>query len=68
MNIYRSMYHEKKPEGIEKRKPYIVSGGIAGLVSAVFLIDDAHMPEENIKCVPIDYESIRRYHHIYKEK
>lgn len=44
MNIYKSMYHAKKLEGIENKKAYIISGGIAGLASAVFLIDDAHMP------------------------
>lgn len=47
-NIYRSMYHAKKPEGIENKKAYIIFGGIAGLAAAVFLIDDAHMPGENI--------------------
>jgi tartrate dehydratase beta subunit/fumarate hydratase class I family protein len=31
MNIYKTMYHAPKPEGIEKRKAYIVGGGIAGL-------------------------------------
>lgn len=36
----------KKPEGIENRKAYIVRGMIEGLVSAVFLIDDAQMPGE----------------------
>mgnify|MGYP000569834604 FL=1 len=29
MNIYSSMYHAKKPEGIENKKAYIISGGIA---------------------------------------
>lgn len=48
MNIYRTMYHAPKPEGIEKRKAYIVGGGIAGLATAVFLVDDAQMPGENI--------------------
>ena len=51
MNIYRSMYHAKKPEGIENKKAYIISGGIAGLASAVFLIDGAHMPGENITII-----------------
>ena len=51
MNIYRSMYHAKKPEGIENKKAYIISGGIAGLASAVFLIDDAHMPGKNITII-----------------
>ncbi|MGN0813899.1 MAG: oleate hydratase [Candidatus Coproplasma sp.] len=38
----------RKPEGIEKRKAYIVGGGIAGLSAAAFLVRDAHMPGENI--------------------
>ena len=37
-----------KPEGIEDRKAYIVGGGVAGLASAVFLIDDCYVPGENI--------------------
>lgn len=37
-----------KPDGIEKRKAYIVGGGIAGLSAAAFLVRDAHMPGENI--------------------
>ncbi len=48
MNIYRTMYHAPKPEGIEKRKAYIVGGGIAGLATAAFLVDDARMPGKNI--------------------
>ena len=48
MNIYKTMYHAPKPEGIERRKAYIVGGGIAGLAAAVFLVDDAQMPGENI--------------------
>jgi len=48
MNIYSSMYRPKKPEGIEHRKAYIVGGGIAGLATAAFLLDDAGMPGENI--------------------
>ena len=35
-----------KPEGIENRKAYIIGGGIAGLASAVFLIDDCYVPPE----------------------
>jgi len=38
----------RKPEGIERRKAYIVGGGIAGLSAAAFLVRDAHMPGENI--------------------
>lgn len=48
MNIYKTMYHAPKPEGIERRKAYIVGGGIAGLAAAAFLVDDAQMPGENI--------------------
>jgi oleate hydratase len=48
MNIYKTMYRAPKPEGIEKRKAYIVGGGIAGLAAAVFLADDAGMPGKNI--------------------
>jgi oleate hydratase len=48
MNIYKTMYHAPKPEGIEKIKAYIVGGGIAGLATAAFLVDDAQTPGENI--------------------
>jgi oleate hydratase len=48
MNIYRTLYHARKPEGIEKKKAYIIGGGIAGLATAAFLVDDAGMPGENI--------------------
>jgi len=48
MNIYSSMYRARKPEGIEKKKAFIVGGGIAGLATAAFLVDDAGMPGENI--------------------
>lgn len=48
MNIYRTFYHAPKPEGIENRSAHIVGGGIAGLSTAVFLIDDAGMPGKNI--------------------
>ena len=37
-----------KPDGIENRKAHIIGGGIAGLASAVFLIDDCYVPGENI--------------------
>lgn len=42
------MYHAPKPEGIENRKAYIVGGGIAGMATAAFLVDDAGMPGKNI--------------------
>lgn len=37
-----------KPEGIEDRKAYIIGGGVAGLATAVFLIDDCYLPGENV--------------------
>ena len=37
-----------KPEGIENRKAYIVGGGVAGLATTVFLIDDCYVPGENV--------------------
>jgi Myosin-crossreactive antigen len=42
------MYHPNKPAGVDARKANIVGGGIAGLATAVFLIDDAKMPARNI--------------------
>ncbi|MFL0268799.1 oleate hydratase [Candidatus Clostridium radicumherbarum] len=48
MNIYTTMYHPHKPAGINGRKAHIVGGGIAGLATAAFLIDDAKMPGKNI--------------------
>ena len=36
------------PKGIERKRAHIVGGGIAGFATAAFLIDDAHMPGENI--------------------
>lgn len=46
MNIYRSIYKPKPTEEIKKQKAFIIGGGIAGLSAAVFLIDDAGMPEK----------------------
>lgn len=37
-----------KPENIERRKAYLIGGGIASLSAAAFLIRDAHMPGKNI--------------------
>lgn len=48
MNIYKTMYHAPEPDGIERRRAYIVGGGIAGLAAAAFLADDTGMPGENI--------------------
>lgn len=48
MNIYNLFSKAPAPEGIENRKAHIIGGGIAGLAAAVFLIDDASMPGENI--------------------
>ena len=36
------------PENIAQKKAHIVGGGIAGLAAAVYLIQDARMPAENI--------------------
>ena len=36
------------PEGIEHKRAHIIGGGIAGLAAAAFLVDDAHMPPENV--------------------
>ncbi|MDZ5254447.1 oleate hydratase [Clostridium sp. LIBA-8841] len=36
------------PEGIDKRKAYLVGGGIASLAAAFYLIRDGHMPGKNI--------------------
>ena len=36
------------PKGIERKRAHIGGGGIAGLATAAFLVDDAHMPGENI--------------------
>ena len=44
MNIYKTMYHPHKAAGVDGRKANIVGGGIAGLATAAFLIDDAKMP------------------------
>lgn len=48
MKVYDLFYKSPPPEGIENRKAHIIGGGIAGLAAAVFLIDDAGMPGENI--------------------
>ncbi len=40
--------HPRKPEGIDRRKAYIVGGGIAGLSAAAFLVRDGQMPGDNI--------------------
>ncbi|MGA3289078.1 MAG: oleate hydratase [Candidatus Bathyarchaeia archaeon] len=47
-SIYKTMYHAPKPVGIENRKAYIVGGGMAGMATAAFLVDDAGMPGKNI--------------------
>jgi oleate hydratase len=47
-HIYRTMYHAPKPVDIEKKKAYIIGGGIAGLSAAAFLVRDAQMPAANI--------------------
>ena len=37
-----------RPMDIERKRAHIIGGGIAGFATAAFLIDDAHMPPENI--------------------
>lgn len=44
-----------KVEGIEKKKFHIIGGGIAGLASAVFLIDDCYVDPKNI----VVYEKLK---------
>ena len=46
------------PDGIERKRAHIIGGGIAGFATAAFLIDDAHMPGENITI----YEASRIAH------
>ena len=45
---YEGHARPKKPSGVEKKRAYIVGGGLAGLSAAVFLVRDAQMPGENI--------------------
>ena len=45
-NYYR--INALPPKGIERKRAHIVGGGIAGLATAAFLVDDAHMPAKNI--------------------
>src|SRR5690349_10486864 len=42
------MYHALKPEGIERRKAFIVGSGIARLAATAFVMDETEMPGENI--------------------
>lgn len=44
-----------KPIGIENKKFHIIGGGIAGLASAVFLIDDCYVDPKNI----VVYEKLK---------
>lgn len=48
MNVYTLFSKAPAPLGIETQKAHIIGGGLAGLAAAVFLIDDASMPGENI--------------------
>jgi oleate hydratase len=48
---YVSPYSRHKPlptPDVEKRKTYIIGGGIGGLAAAFYLIRDGHMPGKNI--------------------
>ena len=49
MNVYTLFSKAPAPLGIETQKAHIIGGGLAGLAAAVFLIDDASMPGENIR-------------------
>ena len=51
MNIYRLMYNPRPAKNIQEKKAFIVGGGIARLAAAVFLIDDAKMPGQNITII-----------------
>ena len=42
------------PNGIDKRKAYIVGTGIAGLSAAFYLMRDGHMPGQNITILDAD--------------
>lgn len=45
---------QKLPEGIENMKAYIIGGSIAELLAAVYLVDDIHMPWQNIIILEAD--------------
>ena len=48
---YTAPYSRHKPlptPGVEKRKAWIIGGGIGGLAAAFYLIRDGHMPGKNI--------------------
>ena len=45
---YAAFSKARKPEKVEKKRAYIIGGGLAGLSAAVFLIRDGQMPGENI--------------------
>lgn len=47
MGSYRNI-NTDKPDGIEKRKAYMVGSGIASMAAAFFLVRDGRMPGENI--------------------
>ncbi|KAI8652894.1 hypothetical protein NCS57_01355200 [Fusarium keratoplasticum] len=45
---YEAFARPLKPEGIEKKKAWIVGSGLSGLSTAAFLVRDAQMPGKNI--------------------
>ena len=45
---YEAFAVPQKPEGIEKKKAYIIGTGLAGLSAACFLIRDAQIPGDKI--------------------
>jgi oleate hydratase len=49
--------HATRPEGIEKKKAYIVGGGIAGLATASFLIEDGYMTPSNVTIYEQRYQN-----------
>lgn len=45
---YETFARPLKPEGVDKKRVWIVGSGLAGLAAAVFLVRDAQVPGENI--------------------
>jgi oleate hydratase len=49
--------HATKPLDVEKKKAYIIGGGIAGLATATFLIEDGYMPAGNVTIYEQRYQN-----------
>ena len=45
---YEAFARPRKPEGVEKKKAYLVGAGLASLAAAGFLVRDGQMPGANI--------------------